>query len=1430
MAKKNQVYIDIIIDDKGTTKRVAVNAAKLGIELDKAGKGADKAAKRTDKLNKSAKTLDRNMRGTAKMSGNQTKEFSKMQQGMGGLVGAYATLAAQVFAVSAAFQFLQSASDLRNLIDGQRAMGAITGTAYKTITHSIQEATGAQLKFADAARGVAIGTAAGLSSGQLERLASAAKNVSFALGRDLTDSYNRLIRGVTKAEPELLDELGIILRLDTALSKYSITVGKTVKELSAFERGQAVAAETLEQAERKFSSIEALMSKDAVALAKFTKSFDELSNVLKKGVITGLTPVFNALSDSAVAMSAAMLLIGVPIVKGLLPDLKAAEMRISEQAAAIENDTKDFEAQQKRRVKALKVTQRTEAEAARASSQLMDQKGVGRVGKGGMMAYLTDSKVSDNQSKMAARRAVENAKQQIAEGATRTGNLRKLNIEELNELDDHITKKAYRVDQGQAASDKKDTENKKKELDKNKKHNKKLGLGNKAAGAAVKGAGGLLKGAGYLGIALVIFDVIKFIYNHFNKLSDELQIAQDKVGGMVKKYKNLNNEMRYSMARTGSLGNEAAAVADGNRLASIDIKNLTLTYRDFREETDKSTKGYKEQQKQFAELGKLLKRINPEFKEYGNALINFTDISAETSKQTHELDTNIREIGSTLQNMPEIANEAAVAMKELMEEFIVPTKSEKGAQKIIKEIESIAVAIATHDIAKREAKIAAADEEILEIERVMRAEEAAYAAWLVRANDKNEILSGKHKGRLLSNFMADTGVSSAEKQEQMSSNSRGAGSQHYQKGKAFRNFRFPFTDENGKFDLEAGYRGAFRSDANIQARAPEVFGPSMETRVSPSIMELADPERTPKEIAAEQASLEAHRKEKERKEAILGRINQLIGTERQIEQDILGFNLKQAKMQTLGYSIEGKILNQKAKMLKLQVPLLKAQAGEARANRAYEEAKEDADMSPEQLARAKLNYENSQKLVKTEKSILEFKELQGKAVIANLHFEREQTELAAKRAVHELDITKLKEKIQRVEKRARGAPAYRSAPVLNADNQREMAKFEVRVAEFEQQQAQSKLDKKRSNLTLESVYHGPDDGSDAAQKAAARGVFTGPLYSPQGEMQDPGHPNFAGKLDMEKVEVDLSISKEKLDLDRSINAVEAAGRDAKALSVGELQRAQVQELENVREMALIDEKRNLSSEFLKNRQILLNRGYEQGLTMAQQNLEEIEKTAIVMTELQLLQEQKQTLANGIQSNMESAFMALVDGSKNAKQAFADMAVGILKMIAQMIVQMLVLKMLQSAMPSLFPTTPASTPAGLVQAPMATPGVAGTLIAKKGGIFGPAYAAGGYSLNKNNFSRGGMARGAEAGYAATLHGNEAVVPLPDNRSIPVTLNGAGSNQNNVTISVNMDNGGSSKSSSDSQQGEQLGTAISAAVQKELLHQKRSGGILNPYGAS
>ena len=307
MAKK-KVMVDVVIDDKGTTKKVAIDAKKLGKNLDETAI--------------SARTADRNIKGAAQASSNATKNFSKMAQGTGGLVAAYATLAANIFAISAAYNFLKRAGDLRVLREGQELYAATTGTSLKVMTLQLQSATQGLLKYSDAAQGAAIGTAAGLSGDQLAGLATAASNVSKALGRDLTDSYNRLIRGATKAEPELLDELGIILRLEVATQKYADKLGVAAKDLSAFERTQAVTNEILDQANSKFDKFGDI---DVSGIERLAKAFDDIV-IRIMAILEPLSSfIGNVMADNVAALGVAFAGLGAGIVRSITPAMPALQ-------------------------------------------------------------------------------------------------------------------------------------------------------------------------------------------------------------------------------------------------------------------------------------------------------------------------------------------------------------------------------------------------------------------------------------------------------------------------------------------------------------------------------------------------------------------------------------------------------------------------------------------------------------------------------------------------------------------------------------------------------------------------------------------------------------------------------------------------------------------------------------------------------------------------------------------------------------------------------------------------------------------------------------------------------------------------------------------------------------------------------------------------
>jgi hypothetical protein len=167
-----------------------------------------------------------------------------------------------------------------------------------------------------------------------------------------------------------------------------------------------------------------------------------------------------------------------------------------------------------------------------------------------------------------------------------------------------------------------------------------------------------------------------------------------------------------------------------------------------------------------------------------------------------------------------------------------------------------------------------------------------------------------------------------------------------------------------------------------------------------------------------------------------------------------------------------------------------------------------------------------------------------------------------------------------------------------------------------------------------------------------------------------------------------------------------------------------------------------------------------------------------------LGELQMSFAKGI----EDMFVAIATGSKSAKEAFKDLALFMLKKLAEMAAQQLAMKAMLSM--------------GIV--PLARGGI---IPMAKGGVI-------------SKYSNGGIATEPTYLVGEGKH-NEAVVPLPDGRSIPVDMKG-GSGTNNVSISVNVD--GSSTNSFDSEKGKALGKAMEVAVMEVIQREKRPGGVL------
>lgn len=297
MAKRNKVFIDVMVN--GKMEKVSVDAAKLGKQLDNVGS--------------SAHTADRRLKGAAQASSGAGKNFSKMSQGMGGLVGIYASFAAQVFALSAAFGFLKRAADLENLRKAQTDFAASSGLAIRTLTADLQEASKGMLSFKEAAQASAIGVAKGFSGAQLEQLTTGAVKASKALGVTFDDTFSRLLRGVSKAEPELLDELGITLRLETATEAYAQAIGKSRTALTEAERSQAVFVETMRQLNSTFGDVSA----SGNPFVELQVTFQKIVEDITQRALPAVTSLVNIINSNAKIAAGAFAALATLIVLNL---------------------------------------------------------------------------------------------------------------------------------------------------------------------------------------------------------------------------------------------------------------------------------------------------------------------------------------------------------------------------------------------------------------------------------------------------------------------------------------------------------------------------------------------------------------------------------------------------------------------------------------------------------------------------------------------------------------------------------------------------------------------------------------------------------------------------------------------------------------------------------------------------------------------------------------------------------------------------------------------------------------------------------------------------------------------------------------------------------------------------------------------------------
>lgn len=265
-------------------------------------------------------------------TGSATSDFARQASGLGGLVHVYATFAANLFAVSAAFNALSKAMDNSNLMKGLDQIGAASGRNLSSVAKDMVKVTQGAMSMQDAMRSTALAASSGMSDKDIKRMTEVARNASLALGRDIPDSMDRITKGIAKTQPELLDELGIMARVIPAQQEYAKQLGKSASSLTDFEKRQAFANAVLAEGERKFKNIDLPTNPYSQLLSSIQNLAQSGFEVLNKAI----APVASLLASSPTGLALVLGGIASLLLKQAIPAIGRynEELRNAAQATA----------------------------------------------------------------------------------------------------------------------------------------------------------------------------------------------------------------------------------------------------------------------------------------------------------------------------------------------------------------------------------------------------------------------------------------------------------------------------------------------------------------------------------------------------------------------------------------------------------------------------------------------------------------------------------------------------------------------------------------------------------------------------------------------------------------------------------------------------------------------------------------------------------------------------------------------------------------------------------------------------------------------------------------------------------------------------------------------------------------------------------------
>ena len=170
--------------------------------------------------------------------------------------------------------------ELNKFEEDVKGMGITTSKARTALTQMAQ----ADLDLAEAAN-----------------LARVAQDAAVNAGVDSSEAFNRILYAITTLQPEILRTMNLTVNMQSEMEKYAKTVGKTVGQLSASDKQQAMLNATMRAGEDIAGTYEAAMGTVGKMLTSLPRYFEEIQlaigNAFQPALLAGVSFLTEKLKD-----------------------------------------------------------------------------------------------------------------------------------------------------------------------------------------------------------------------------------------------------------------------------------------------------------------------------------------------------------------------------------------------------------------------------------------------------------------------------------------------------------------------------------------------------------------------------------------------------------------------------------------------------------------------------------------------------------------------------------------------------------------------------------------------------------------------------------------------------------------------------------------------------------------------------------------------------------------------------------------------------------------------------------------------------------------------------------------------------------------------------------------------------------------------------